>query len=243
LKTTGTDKKIAVVVGSSGSIGLAIAKALGEDGYLVIGWQRTNQSAIPLHNIQSVDLTSESSVIRAAEETMRLVGRVDLLVYAAGYLAVSDIADLEVEQWDQMFNVNVRGLFLTAKHLVRLANINVIVPIGSVAAHVGANDSFGYTASKGGMRSLSFALAQLYAPRTRVVLVSPAWVDGGFTDQVREGLAEKDNLDELARQAHLLERMCKPQEVADVVLYVASDKASFMTGTEVMVDGGFIIRR
>jgi NAD(P)-dependent dehydrogenase (short-subunit alcohol dehydrogenase family) len=235
--------KIAVVVGSSGSIGQAISQSLIDEGYLVIGWQRSASSQLPMHNVQVVDLTSENSITNACEETLSVVESVDLLVYAAGFLAVSDISKLEVEEWDRMFNVNVRGFFLCAKHLVRSANVKVIVPIGSVAAHVGANESFAYSASKGGLRSLSFALAQLYAPTTRVVLVSPAWVDGGFTDQVREGLLEEDNLEDLAKQAHLLQRMCKPQEVADVVLFVASERASFLTGTEVMVDGGFMIRR
>lgn len=235
--------KTAVVVGSSGSIGQAVSRSLIDDGYLVIGWQRSASSQLPLHSVQVVDLTSETSIMKACEETLTVVESVDLLVYAAGFLAVSDISKLEVEEWDRMFNVNVRGLFLSAKHLVRSANVKVIVPIGSVAAHVGANESFAYSASKGGMRSLSLALAQLYAPATRVVLVSPAWVDGGFTDQVREGLLQQDHLEDLARQAHLLQRMCKPQEVAEVVLFVASERASFLTGTEVMVDGGFMIRR
>ena len=236
-------ERFAVVVGSSGSIGRAISEALRAEGYKVIGWQRLTEISAQLDYVQRVDLSSEESISAAAKETLKIAKKVDVLVYDAGKLKVSTIDNLEVADWDEMFNVNVRGLYLVCKHLVRAAGVRVVVPIGSVAAHVCADESFAYTASKGGNRSLAIALAQVYAPQTRVALVSPAWVDGGFTDQVRDGMVDKSELEQLAREVHLLQRMCTPAEVADTVVFVASEKASFITGTEILVDGGFMIKK
>ena len=236
-------ERIAAVVGSSGSIGRAIAAALRAEGYKVVGWQRLPELSPQLDYVQDVDLTSEDSIISATQETLKISRRVDVLVYAAGKLKLAKIDNLEVADWDEMFSVNVRGLYLVCKHLVRAGEVRVVVPIGSVAAHVGADESFAYTASKGGNRSLAIALAQVYAPKTRVALVSPAWVDGGFTDQVRDGMEDKSRVEEVAKEVHLLQRMCTPAEVANTVVFVASEKASFITGTEIMVDGGFMIKR
>ncbi len=231
-----------VVVGSAGDIGAAIVDHFLALGDRVVGWQRSTPSRSDTETVR-VDLADPQSIAQGAAETLRLLGRIDAVVYAAGWLRLGNIDEVDVDTWDEMFNVNVRGLFLVAKHLVRPGSVKALIPIGSVAAHVGADESFVYTATKGGARSLSLALAQVFAPDTRVVVVSPAWVDGGFTNQVKQGVESPSDIDELARDVHLAGRMCTPAEVAQVVGFVASQGASFMTGTEVFVDGGFMIKR
>ncbi len=231
-----------VVVGSAGDIGAAIVDHFRVRGDRVVGWQRSAPGDSSIE-VVAVDVANPESIARAAADTLERLGRIDVVVYAAGWLRLADIDEFDVDTWDEMFNVNVRGLFLVAKHLVRPGSVTALIPIGSVAAHVGANESFAYTATKGGARSLSIALAQVFAPHTRVVVVSPAWVDGGFTDQVKAGVDSAAEIDDLAREVHLAGRMCTPEEVAHVVGFVASDGASFMTGTEVFVDGGFMVKR
>jgi NADP-dependent 3-hydroxy acid dehydrogenase YdfG len=104
----------------------------------VIRWQRLTEISAQLDYVQRVDLSSEESSSAAAKETLKIAKKVDVLIYAAGKLKVSTSDNLEVADWDEMFNVNVRGLYLVCKHLVRAAGVRVVVPIGSVAAHVGA---------------------------------------------------------------------------------------------------------
>lgn len=239
---TTTHPRHVVVVGSAGDIGAAIVDHFQALGDRVVGWQRSAPTDSALE-VVAVDLANPESIANAATDTLGRLGQIDIVVYAAGWLRLADIDDFDVETWDDMFNVNVRGLFLVAKHLVRPGSVTALIPIGSVAAHVGADESFAYTATKGGARSLSIALAQVFAPATRVVVVSPAWVDGGFTDQVKAGVDSPSEIDALAREVHLAGRMCTPKEVAHVVGFVASEGASFMTGTEVFVDGGFMVKR
>ena len=231
-----------VVVGSAGDIGQAIVHHFRSLGHRVVGWQRSDPGD-GASEVVPVNLADPQSIATAATITLDSLGHIDTVVYAAGWLRLGDIEVFDTDTWDEMFNVNVRGLFLVAKHLVRAGSVKALIPIGSVAAHVGADESFAYTATKGGARSLSIALAQVFAPDTRVVVVSPAWVDGGFTDQVKAGVDSPADIDNLARDVHLAGRMCTPAEVAHVVGFVASEGASFMTGTEVFVDGGFLVKR
>jgi NAD(P)-dependent dehydrogenase (short-subunit alcohol dehydrogenase family) len=143
--------------------------------------------------------------------------------------------------------VNVKGVFLAYKYavpLMKAAGGGAIVNLSSVSALVGTSNSFAYHTSKGAVLSLSYATAQELAPfNIRVNAICPGWVDGGFTHQVMRSLSDPQPLFQAARDAHLLGRMARPDEVAEAALFLASSAASFITGTALFVDGGFMVKR
>ena len=137
--------------------------------------------------------------------------------------------------------VNVTGPMLAMKHAQMLPG-GAIVLMGSVLAHIGCDGSTAYHTSKGAVLGLMRASCGEFAPRgVRVNAVSPGYVDTPFTDR---GLAGKpDSLRRTAAAAHMLGRIARPAEVAEAIMFLLSDDASFITGEELFVDGGLMRKR
>lgn len=247
----------AVITGASGAIGSATSELLAKEGATVIllDLKKTNGESIAqeirsLGNkayFISTDVSDEQSVKVAIETAAKLHGLPTMLVTIAGININGHVDELSVDEWDKMMAVNVRGVFLAVKHVVphmRQAGGGSIVNMSSVSAFVGSDDSAPYVTTKGAVLSFSKSIAGELAPSgIRVNAICPGWVNTPFTDKY---ISESDRPDELrshANNQHLLGRMAEPEEVAQGIAWLLSDEASFVTGTELFVDGGFMIRR
>ncbi len=236
--------KRAIVTGAGGGIGRAIVAGLAARGATVVGWDRDGAATSHESRRIIVDVSSEDSVRDAADQSALLLGDIDVLVTAAGLLRSAPILEMSVEDWDAIFAVNVTGTFLSVKHLVPLmADGGAIVSLASVSAFVGHTTTSAYGMTKGAIVSFARAISMEFAPRgIRVNTVCPGWVDTGFTDQVLANADDPAAVRNSANGSHLLGRMARPDEVADAVCFLASENASFMTGSEIYVDGGFMVK-
>jgi 2-keto-3-deoxy-L-fuconate dehydrogenase len=219
--------KMAVVTGGGSGIGRAVARRLEAGGASVIVASRTAG--------HRTDVSDEDSV-RALFEA---VGpELHILVNCAGVLASTErTPDIALEDWERAFAVNVRGTFLCCKHaLPRMRRGAAIVNIASVAGMVGVPNRAAYGASKGAVIAYTRALAiDHVADGIRVNCVCPGTIDSPWIDRVVDELGEsRDAL--VARQP--LGRLGTPEEVAEAVAYLASDRAAFATGSQLVVDGG-----
>lgn len=247
--------QVAVITGAAGGIGSAIARRFVAAGAKVALLDRDapglEQLAQELQGENalsvSLDMTQASQVAAAMQQVRDSFGKLTLLINAIGLLKQGAVDDMNEADFDQLMQVNVKGVFLAYKYAVPFmkgAGGGAIVNLSSVSALVGTSNSFAYHTSKGAVLSLSYATAQELAPfNIRVNAICPGWVDGGFTHQVMRSLSDPQPLFQAARDAHLLGRMARPDEVAEAALFLASSAASFITGTALFVDGGFMVKR
>jgi NAD(P)-dependent dehydrogenase (short-subunit alcohol dehydrogenase family) len=244
-----------IVTGAAGFIGNAIVERLLAEGRNVIGLDHNFGDAPlgqPLDKMpgclrRTLDVSAEDDWRVFAAEQAGQADAVTGLVTVAAINRVGPIADYDCADWDAMMAVNVRGVFLAAKHVVPLmqaAGGGAIVNMSSVSAFIGARGGAAYHATKGAVLSLSRALAlELADDGIRVNSVCPGWVDTPFTDRYLATLPDPTAARAKAERLHALGRFASPADVAGAVSYLLSSSASFVTGTELIVDGGFMIRK
>jgi NAD(P)-dependent dehydrogenase (short-subunit alcohol dehydrogenase family) len=249
--------QVALVTGAAGGIGSSIVRAFVREGAAVALLDRAGSALESLeHELREAgasvlavpaDITQAEEVSGAVALTVNHFGRLTTLVNAVGILRQGRIDEMLETDWDDLMDVNVKGVFLACKYAVpaiKAAGGGSIINLSSVSAFVGSDGSFAYTASKGAVLSLTYGIAQELGPhQIRVNAICPGWVDAGFTHQAMKQAADPSVLEAQARNAHVLGRMAVPGEVADAAVFLASSAASFVTGTALNVDGGFMIKR
>lgn len=244
---------VAVITGAAGGIGTAIARRFVHVGAHVALVDIAEAPVQTLSNelgevarAYPTDITNREQVAATMARVQTDFGKLTTLINAAGLLRRAPLASMSESDFDAVMAVNVKGTFLCCQHAVPLLKQQggVIINVASVSAFIGTPDSFAYHTSKGAVLSLTYASAQELAPHgIRVVAICPGWVDGGFTHQVMNTLSNPSSLQQLASQSHLLGRMANPREVADAAVFLTSDAASFITGSHLFVDGGFMVKR
>ncbi|HTQ26180.1 MAG TPA: glucose 1-dehydrogenase [Candidatus Binataceae bacterium] len=184
-----------------------------------------------------LDVTRAADWRAAVEACEREFGGLDILVNNAGILNVKGVGDTSEEEWDAVINVNQKGVWLGTKAAapaMKKRGAGSIINISSIYGLIGSGGSAAYHASKGAVRLLTKTAAVEYAPfNIRVNSVHPGVIKTPMTDI----FAEKD-LDAIAALAPM-KRAARPEEVGYVVLFLATDEASFVTGAEYVVDGGY----
>jgi NAD(P)-dependent dehydrogenase (short-subunit alcohol dehydrogenase family) len=244
--------KVAIVTGGGTGIGRAIALVFGREGskVAVLGRRREALDGVVKELAQSgaegrailCDVTQSADTQRAVEFVEREFGRVDVLVNNAGVLSVSTVENISEEEWDRVIETNLKGPFLMARAVLpALCRVGggAIVNIGSVLGLVGMRDRAAYCASKGGLTLLTKAMALDHAHENiRVNCLCPAIVE---TELVK-GLFSESEPGRQAREARIaglpLGRFGQPNDVAELAAFLASEEASWITGTAIPVDGG-----
>lgn len=243
--------RIAVVTGAGSGIGRAIAQRFAEAGATVIAADLDPQAAEATALLApdrivpyQVDVRDETSVRALMDSVLARFGRIDILVNNAGIGTTKDIVETELEEWEQVFAVNVRGVFLCCKSALpsMLARRSgVIINIGSVAGLIGIPKRAAYCASKGAVVTLTKQIAIAYVKDgIRCNCICPGTVDTPWVERLvareLDPLAARRALE--ARQP--MGRLVRPEEVAAAALYLASDEAAAVTGSILVVDGGWL---
>ncbi|MBU6081217.1 SDR family NAD(P)-dependent oxidoreductase [Allobacillus halotolerans] len=238
------DGQVAIITGGVSGIGEATAKLFVEKGANVViadvNDPKGEELAEELGDRASyiyTDVTEEEEVKRLIDQTVEKFGKLDILFNNAGVGPVMDTTEMNDDQWNRVIEVNLNGVFYGTKHAVnhfREKGSGVIVNTASMLGHVGQSQTAAYSASKAGVVNLTRATALEYAKdNIRVNAVCPGYVKTPLMEQL-----EEEDIEELA-QVTPLGRLGRPEEVAKAVLFLATDDSSFITGTSLVVDGGY----
>jgi NAD(P)-dependent dehydrogenase (short-subunit alcohol dehydrogenase family) len=250
--------KACIVTGAALGIGRACALRLAGEGARVALFDVLDQEGTALRDqlraggrqaeYWHVDVADERAVQAAIDAVAARFGRVDVLVNNAGIAGANKPTDqLSEAEWDRVQAINVKGVFFGVKHVVphmRRAGGGSIVNLSSIYGLVGAPDSPPYHAAKGAVRLMSKTDALLYAAdRIRVNSVHPGFI---WTPMVRHHLESAGGDPETARAQvaalHPLGHLGEPDDIAWGVVYLASDESKFVTGSELVIDGGYTAR-
>jgi dihydroanticapsin dehydrogenase len=250
--------KVAVVTGGGAGIGQATAELFAEEGAAVVIAERDPAAGRETADrigraggravFVQTDVADEASVRRMAAEAVQAFGRVHILVNNAGVFVLRGI-EATPEEWRQILDVNVMGPALVAKHVVphiRQAGGGAIVNLASISSFIAQPQFVTYNATKTAILGITRCMAMdLAADKIRVNAVAP----GAVWTQIVQRITREAGMDRAAADrnpdwggAHLLQRIAEPREIAYAILFLASDEASFVTGTTLMVDGGYTAR-
>ena len=241
--------KVALITGGASGIGRAAALRFAREGAKVMIADRnpalSSETLAQLLEITphassvSVDVSKTDQVQRMVDETAARFGGLDILVNAAGVLLLTPpLAEIDERDWDLMMNTNLRGLFLSCKAAIPVMERGgggAIVNISSMAGISAYARSLPYAVSKAGVIHLTLGAASQYTSRgIRINCIAPGTVD---TPQARGSSGSAEALRKIT-ESHPMGRIGRPEDIADTILFLASDEASYISGETIVVDGG-----
>lgn len=240
--------KIAIVTGGASGIGEATVRLFAAEGARVLIADRSAlgktlarelvENGYDAHDCE-IDVSREDDVRKVIDQAVSRFGRLDIMVANAGIAhSSSPVEDVGIEQWQQMMDINLTGVFLSNKlaiaQMMKKGSGGAIVNMASVLGHVGMTGAASYNAAKGGVVNLTRSLGVAYAKHgIRVNAVCPGFVETPLIDRATGELRAR------LVAAHPIGRLGQAAEVAKAVLFLASDDASFVVGTSLLVDGGY----
>ena len=244
--------KVAIITGAAGGMGAAEAKLFAKEGAKVLATD-SNEDKLKTWVIAAKaeglaieymkhNVTSESDWAKVADKAMELYGKIDILVNNAGiYPGYVDCENTPIELWGNVLSINLTGPFIGCKTCIpylRMSGGGSIINVASIAGVVGGNGA-AYSSSKGGLVLFSKDLAVTLAKdKIRVNTICP----GGVLTPMTESLMKTQGMEEMIKQMSPQGRMADPMEIATGALFLASDESSFMTGTDLVMDGGSVAR-
>ncbi len=248
--------KIAIITGSGKGIGKGIAKQFAKEGAsVVIATLHPEEGEKVEEEIREkggdaffiqTDVTSENSISSMVKETIKRYERVDALVNNAGITLFKPLLEATVEDWENIMNVDLRGVFLCSKHVapfMKKQKCGSIINISSNHAMATLPDTEIYAAAKAGVNGMTRSMAlSLGKYGVRVNAICPGFTD---TPHYRKWLSDHANMEAVEREVldlHAVLQMCKPEDIGQLAVYLASNDSAMMTGAELVLDGGVSAR-
>jgi NAD(P)-dependent dehydrogenase (short-subunit alcohol dehydrogenase family) len=248
--------KVAIVTGAASGIGRSTAILFAREGSRLVLNDLDAQGLealmpqMPRDRVRTVagNVADENTARRLAQESISAFGHIDILVNNAGVHFVKDITDMTVEEWDRLMDVNLKSMFLCCKHVIPQMlerRKGSIVNLASISSFIGQEmngaSTFAYNITKAGALQLTKSLATRYAlDGIRVNCVCPGNVETNILKRPTQ--AEVAEFWREASRAEPVGRNAQPEEIANAILFLASDESSFVTGTPLIVDGGYLAR-
>lgn len=242
--------QVAIVTGAGQGIGEAIALTFAREGAAVvvddINPKTARKVAKDINERGGIALPIKADVSNADEvntlvkKTLDQFKKVDILVNNAGIIKLAPVLELTEAEWDSVMDVNVKGQFLCSKavgkHMTKQKR-GKIINIASIGAHIGGPGSAAYAVSKGGILQLTKVLAVEWGKyNINVNVVSPGLTMTVMAEYVTKKLPSSQGIDRVP-----LRRLAKPEDIADAVLFLASSESDYVTGQEIIVDGGTLV--
>ena len=245
--------KTALVTGAASGIGLQTSIRLAEEGARVmmtdINLEEGRQQAEKLGNnatFLKLDITEEEEWIPVLDETVKRFDRLDILVNSAGMVLIADVEQITLEDWRKVHAVNLDGTFLGCKHGVRVMKefgSGSIINLSSVSGMIGGFNLAAYNSSKGAVRMLTKSVA-LHCARAgygiRCNSIHPTFIETPMLESMIRNSPDPEKARQTLVRQVPLRRIGKPDDVANMIVYLASDESTFVTGTEMVIDGGVI---
>ena len=234
---------VVLVTGAAGTLGSAMCRAITDAGGTAIASDLATRAD---EGFITIDVTAEEDWRRAVDTIATRYGRLDGLVNNAGIAITGDVESTSYADWRRVQAINVDGVFLGCKYAMPLlakSKAASIVTISSVSGIVGGHGVAAYNASKGAARLLSKSVALTGARRSppiRSNSVHPSFVEGEMVDALARGSRDAERTLQRMRDQVPMRRLARPQEVAEAVVWLLSPASSFMTGAELVLDGGLV---
>lgn len=236
--------KVVLVTGAASGIGRGIAERFSEAGASVAAVDIDAIAPLPHSIAVTADASRDEDAARAVERTAAEFGRLDALVNNAGINVYGTVADLSPADWDRQISVNLRSAYLFSHYAVphMRGRGGAIVNISSVHAFVSWPGCAAYDATKAGLLGLTRAMALDHGrDGIRVNVICPGYIQTPGLDRAFDRLADRDTTIRQIIAAHPAGRMGTPRDIAEAVLFLCSDAASFITGASLVVDGGMTL--
>ena len=246
--------KVVVITGAGRGLGAATAELCAKNGAKVVvsdindEWGNNTVKRLRDQGLEvaylHTDVSKEADVAALVQFAVDKYGRLDGIVNNAATIVVKKVAEVTAEEWDRVIRVNLTGVFYGCKHAIRQfqkqGGGGSIVNIGSISAVVGMPEQPGYCASKGGVFQLTRQIAIDYAKENiRCNTIGPGSIEGEFVDIYLNNQSNPTTARDIIVGNHPIGRMASPFEIADAIVFMLSDRASFVTGANLQVDGGY----
>lgn len=243
--------RVAIVTGAGKGIGWGIAKVFAQEGakVVVVDWDEEagKKTAEEIHRsggqalFVKSDVSNEEQVKAMIQKAVERFGRIDVLVNNAGVGVYKSVLDASSADWDHCLAVNLKGVFLCSKYAIphmQAVGKGAIVNISSVHSHATVNGVAPYAASKGGITALTRNMAIDYGPTIRVNAIAPGWVLTPLIQSIFNSYPDPAEQQRQVEQRQVMKRIGRPEDIGYAAAFLASDEASFITGTQLFVDGG-----
>lgn len=245
--------QVALITGATSGMGRAIAELFAREGAsLLLSGRDANRGAAlveflkpinPNVHFAAADVSRPEENERLVREALERFGKIDLLSLNAGILGLGPVTDLSIKDWHQTLDTNLGAIFYLSKaaipHLLKSDRAGILIN-ASIAAFKSFPNHPAYCASKAGAVALMKQMAVEYGPRIRVNALCPGPVDTPLLWESAAAFPNPEKAVENARQASLLKRLGTPADIASLALFLASEEASWITGSAFTIDGGIL---
>jgi dihydroanticapsin dehydrogenase len=232
-----------VVTGSAGGMGAAVVQLFRSKGFNVIGLDLKPSTKADYSFVGDVyDEEIWAEIVRFIDANNL---EISSLINIAGRNYFDVIEEARLDEWRDMFDVNVLGMVMAIKHMapfLKKSHNASIVNMSSISAHIGSVGYAAYVATKGAVDSLTKSLALELAPKIRVNAVAPGWIETPFTVEGLNLAEDPEAYRKKVEEMHALNRVGTADEIASVIFFLTSEASSFVTGSILTADGGYLIK-